>query len=293
MKFKDIKEGEKMRFSQRMGLKPIKVDIQKDGMNEELRIGLWNIFYKFIGGVKSPNDVLIYSDYRDLILAIWSDFLKYPLDKMRFYYSDNIAVIRDWFFNCEWYSVYDFLEFIIDQPSALDRAQFIKECNKVLERENSAYRFIGDKIAPIIDQNEISEIEEGLLNAQKNKFEGVYTHLKASLSMLTDRKKPDYRNSIKESISAVESLVKLISSDKKGDLNRAIRKLEEKIYIHPALKEAFIKLYGYTSDEGGIRHAMLESNNISFEDAKYMLVSCSAFINYLIAKLDKAGELLD
>ncbi|HHW57999.1 MAG TPA: hypothetical protein GXX15_10125 [Clostridia bacterium] len=95
--------------------------------------------------------------------------------------------------------------------------------------------------------------------------------------MLTDRKKPDYRNSIKESISAVESLVKLISSDKKGDLNRAIRKLEEKIYIHPALKEAFIKLYGYTSDEGGIRHAMLESNNISFEDAKYMLVSCSAF----------------
>ena len=85
--------------------------------------------------------------------------------------------------------MYDFLEFIIDQPSVLDRAQFIKECNKVLERENSAYRFIGDKIAPIIDQKEISEIEEGLLNTQKNKFEGVHTHLKVSLSMLTDKEK--------------------------------------------------------------------------------------------------------
>ena len=54
--------------------------------------------------------------------------------------------------------------------------------------------------------------------------------------------------------------------------------------MHKALKEAFCKLYGYASDEGGIRHAegMFESN-VSFEDAKYFLVSCCAFVNYLIS----------
>lgn len=33
---------------------------------------------------------------------------------------------------------------------------------------------------------------------------------------------------------------------------------------------------------------MIESNNCEFEDAKYMLVSCSAFINYLKVKSSKA-----
>ena len=48
-------------------------------------------------------------------------------------------------------------------------------------------------------------------------------------------------------------------------------------------------IYGYTSDEDGIRHSMLELPKINFEDAKYMLVSCSAFINYLKSKASKAG----
>ena len=65
--------------------------------------------------------------------------------------------------------------------------------------------------------------------------------------------------------------------------------IEDSIGLHPALKRGFLAIYGYTSDEGGIRHAMLEETNIAFEDAKYMLVSCSTFINYLIVKASKVG----
>jgi hypothetical protein len=61
------------------------------------------------------------------------------------------------------------------------------------------------------------------------------------------------------------------------------------VELHPALKESFNKLYGYTSDADGIRHAMLEESSLSSEDAKYMLVACSGFINYLIVKAQKAG----
>ena len=46
-----------------------------------------------------------------------------------------------------------------------------------------------------------------------------------------------------------------------------------------------MKLYGYTSDEGGIRHAMLDEPNLTSADARYFLLSCTSFVNYLKAQL--------
>lgn len=48
----------------------------------------------------------------------------------------------------------------------------------------------------------------------------------------------------------------------------------------------FNNLYGYTSDESGIRHGGINFIDSPAEDARYMLVSCSAFINYLIEKYE-------
>ena len=53
----------------------------------------------------------------------------------------------------------------------------------------------------------------------------------------------------------------------------------------PSPKGAFDKLYGYTSDADGIRHALLEEDKVTFEQAKFMLVVCSAFTNYVIGTL--------
>jgi hypothetical protein len=55
------------------------------------------------------------------------------------------------------------------------------------------------------------------------------------------------------------------------------------------LEKGFKQLYGYTSNSDGIRHALMEDHSCDFEDAKYMIVSSSAFINYLIVKADKSG----
>ena len=60
------------------------------------------------------------------------------------------------------------------------------------------------------------------------------------------------------------------------------------VKIHPALKGAFSKLYGYTSDASGVRHAgELGGKDSTFEEAKFMLVSCCAFVNYLTGLLAK------
>ena len=70
-------------------------------------------------------------------------------------------------------------------------------------------------------------------------------------------------------------------------MSQAIKLLKEKHNAHPALLDSFEKLYGYTSDGDGIRHALTEDGKeVDFNDAKFMLVTCSAFINYLIGKLE-------
>ena len=101
---------------------------------------------------------------------------------------------------------------------------------------------------------------------------------------MSDRNTPDYRNSIKESISAVESLVALETNSEKGTLGQLLKLLEDQIQLHPALKNAFSNLYGYTSDANGIRHALLDVATLRFEDAKFFLVVCTAFITFVLAK---------
>jgi len=148
----------------------------------------------------------------------------------------------------------------------------------------SAFRLVGANITQITSEEEISEIEEAL----GHPLQGVRTHLKEALKLLSDKKNPNYRNSIKESISAVETICKLITGNKKTDLGKALKEVAPKIGLHGALKQAFNNLYGYTSDAEGIRHALMDEPNLGFEDAKFMLVSCSAFVNYLTSKAEKA-----
>lgn len=108
------------------------------------------------------------------------------------------------------------------------------------------------------------------------------------MNLLYDRDNPDFENSIKEAITAVEAICQIITNNK-ATLSAALKQLSKNgVNIHPALQSAFEKLYAFTSDAGGIRHADgLRSTKATFEEAKYMLVTCSAFVNYLIALFEK------
>ena len=159
--------------------------------------------------------------------------------------------------------------------------------NSVFEQEYVGYRFVDGRIVPITDENEIKSIED----ACSGEFEGTRAHIKKAVGFIADREHKDYKNCIKESISAVESICSIIVEDENATLGKAIKQLKDNgLTIHPALEKAFLNLYGYTSDEGGIRHSegMFESD-VTFEEAKFMLVSCSAFVNYLIANYGKVG----
>lgn len=279
-----------MRFSERIGKKDKKVDIQIDSIDLELRNGLWNVFSIIINQPMNEYAVLERSPFKGLIESIYIHFLKEPVDEIPYAVSEVIKELRSRFFNWDYLNVYDFIDFIgRTEDEAFDPEEFRATCDIILKRELSAYRFVSGQLAPITSEIEIHEIEEAIESSANQNFNGVRIHLESALTKLSDKTKPDYRNSIKESISAVESICQEITNDKNAELGKTIKKLRTIIPIHGALEQGFIKLYGWTSDSDGIRHAMMEDDNLDQEDALFMLVSCSAFINYLIAKATKLG----
>lgn len=175
---------------------------------------------------------------------------------------------------------------------SVDANSFRQECNAVLEWNSSGYRFVGNEIAPITNEMEIAAVEEAMNTTVKHALAGANEHLKAAVEKLSDKKNPDHRNSVKESISAVESVCKIISKRSNASLPDAIKALRDKgIALHPALEQGIGRIYAYTSDADGIRHAMTNQSTCDFDEAKYMVVSCSAFVNYMIGKAGKAGLL--
>jgi len=265
------------RFSQRKGFKPVSETMQIDGMNSELRNSLWNVLDVYI----FQTDGFLHVQYGkpkvdEFCSDIWFHFFKKPVDTIPRYSGEKIEAIRKFYFSCEWYEVYDFIEYIIRNY------KMTKLFNAVLERELSGYRIISGKVVDITHEQEVEMLEEAL---RETKYEGVTAHIKRSLELLSDRKNPDYRNSIKESISAVESMSKIISNNSKATLGDALNILEKNNRLHPALKKGFSNIYGYASDEDGVRHAMLEKPNITAADAKFFLLSCTSFVNYLKSKL--------
>lgn len=279
-------------FSQRKGLKPVKSVIQVDSMDSELRNGLWDIFHLY-GWPESHEiyRITVSPEAYNLSISLWHGHLKEPIDTMyRRSKSEVLSILRKRFFDGEWYDVYDFIEFVASNYPGSDSMvqSFMEACNSVMERELSAYRFVGGKITEITSEEEVNEIEEAL--GSTSSLRPVAAHMKRALDLLADRNSPDYRNSIKESMSAVEAMCNLVAGSSSATLGQALSELDKNktVDMHPALRGAFQKLYGYTSDADSIRHALLEESNLDFEDAKFMLVSCSAFVNYLKAKAAKA-----
>jgi hypothetical protein len=262
-------------------------------MDEDLRSSLWSVVYVCFwekakneyGERIEPLSLVRDSSVGNLAVGLWFHYFKRPVDAIPEYWEEFLKSLREYFFRAEWFEAYDFVEFIATQGSDADKKQFAHLCNICLERENSAYRFVGGQLTEITSEAEIAEVEVAI--DAGSRFPGVKQHLESALSLMSDRKAPDYRNSIKESISAVESLAKHIAKDPSATLGSVLKELERSKALHPALKNAFSSLYGYTSDAQGIRHALMDEGSLSKADARFMLLCCSTFVNYVLDSVAK------
>lgn len=257
---------------------------QLESMDDTLKTRIWNAFYGKEFNIYDTHDFRNCLTNVEKMMDKMGVVYEYPID--RIYKSKNANAFRIYLLNSDkWYLMCDFIEKYIDLIiKETYHNEMIIIFNKILEEEVSGYRIINGLITPIIGESEIQAIDE----ATKTKYNAVNIHIGKALSLFADRKTPDYENTIKESINAIESLCKIITEDDSATLSKALDKLSVcGIKLHRSFKTAIGALYGYTSDENGIRHAGIDFKGATSEDAKYMLVSCSAFVNYLIEKWEK------
>jgi hypothetical protein len=275
-----------MSFSERQGLTPVRQVLQVDSMDQALRNRLWNTLNPSFPRIKDGYKFTHYDNAPLLQFCqrLWHNYLKLPTDTIPEWPSDAIKQIRAYFFSSEWYEVYNLIEFVVEGSGSTSIAP---QFNSILAAELSAYRFIDGKLVPISSELANQAIERAIAQTS-DQYSPTSEHLKHAVTLLARKPNPDYRNSIKESISAVEAICALITGDPKATLGDALKVIGAQAPLHGALRSAFEKLYGYTSDAEGIRHALLEDPTLEQEDAVFMLVACSAFVSYVIAKQARA-----
>ena len=112
--------------------------------------------------------------------------------------------------------------------------------------------------------------------------EGAKTHLREAARHINAQ---SYADGVRESIHAVESVARTIDPKASGTLGPALTSLEKAgVLKHSVFKDALNKLYGYTNDEEGIRHPLLDEGaaDVDLDDAVFMFSACAAFSAYLL-----------
>ena len=112
--------------------------------------------------------------------------------------------------------------------------------------------------------------------------EGAKVHLREAAENITAQR---YADSVRESIHAVESVVRTIDPRANAKLGSALTSLEKAgVLKHGLFKKALEKLYGYTNSEEGIRHPLLDEGaaDVDLDDAVFMFSTCAAFSAYLL-----------
>lgn len=277
------------RFSQRIGAVPAPSAIQLESMSDELRNSIWN----FLVSLFDDGD----SGWWAVAEHSTQFFFKLPIDELPTYNLRRRDWIKERIYKLPWHGVYDYSEFISENYEQIRPGKGIRRdrihavFNRIFMEEMSGYRFLAGELVPVSGAEEVKAIEDALQTTSKSGLKGAHVHITTALQLLAKKPQPDYRNSIKESISAVEALAKQLGTSNSQGLSGALTELGKKISIPGGLRAGLLSLYGYTSEESGIRHAMLDAPNVGYDEAKYMAVACSAFINFLAAKADAAGLL--
>ena len=277
----------KLTFAQAEGIEPLPTQLALKRLSPQLRAMLWNIVYRsmlesrqhhdWTTGVRgsylrSPWEELLYRKhvFRDHRMA----------DEFENSFEELSTELKTTFTDGSYVEVFDLLQWFLRQRPAPIRAEFIRAA---LESSRAAYRLLDDDqtIVPISDQAERKNLERAFADLAAAEFQGARAHLKKAAEHLTAGEPAD---SIRESGHAVESVARSLTGA--NSLGDALAELQKKTYVHPALKKGFAAIYGFTSDEQGIRHPLLDNGdaNVDETDAIFMIGACAAFVSYLVNK---------
>lgn len=156
------------------------------------------------------------------------------------------------------------------------------EIRHALSISRAAYRLVDDcLIVPAALGEEVESLEIAFDQLEDGGLAGARVHLANAATLLTKGRAAD---SIRESVQAIEAVARSITGT--GTFAEAMKLLKKSRHLHPALEKGFEKIYAYSSDEQGLRHPLLDTDQAKVDlfDAQFMLGACAAFISLMLNK---------
>ena len=275
-------------FSQAQGYEPLPQALQLEELSERSRVALWNVIYE-VSDVSVQYEKLFSQGMDSVLHAMHTDFFWQPLNSWHGSY-DMLTSLQPFLMSKPLNKVFDLLTFIMRHRQAPKR--LINHIAETFERHQLAY--LVDKtppatIYPIGIHEEGRAIVDALSQLRSAGYSAAHGHLQQSVGHINQQ---DWAGSVRESINAVESVARQIAPDAKT-LGEALKLLQRRgLLKHTALQNGFSNLYGYTNDEQGIRHPLLDkpAADVGQDEALFMFGACASFASYLSRKQTALSE---
>ena len=282
-------------FSQREGYEPLPEPMRLEFLSDDLRRELCNVLHLLLIEEKAMRK-------RDKIWAsanILSEYNKKPKDE----YSaldkdeDEDSVLVEHYGLYSRILLYDPCNRVLDIIEIIANIGANSQLNNMFkslfEQHLAAYYLDLSRqphmFYPRCNKEQGDAAIKAIYTIQENGMNASASYLRKSAAHINAQQ---YGASIADSIHAVESVARSI--DKTAlSLDQALDNLEKQgLQIIPALKGEFTKLYGYTSDEQGIRHAVIDKDSpeIGLDEAMFMFGACASFAAYLVSKHQKLNS---
>jgi len=283
----EIARRKGLTFAQAEGAEPLPTQLKRTEISRQLRAALWAYIYGELQDTAERDTWTYVGDpWRTVLKNVHVYLFHAPADEFDTRFKDAAEAVKAVFMQGDYVLIYGWLQDVLRSRAIPD---FDRRIDAILKYCRSAYRVVApDVIAPVGSDQEAETVGKALSDLNSAGLTGSREHLKAAAAELSAG---HFADSVRESIQAVESVVRVLETD--GDFSKALAKLEAKTNMHGALKKGFLAIYGFTSDEQGIRHALLDKGapDVDEADALFMIGACSAFVSYLINKARLTGLL--
>jgi len=271
-------------FSKRYNLRPTPQGLIQEDVPESARIGLLYLLEQFITPYFDDISVIrgFYAAKR-MARSSRDNILK----KTK---AERIRTIEAWLTTSKWWDFLDICELISAAVMKIRRGEFSRKLNSLFREENIGYEMQEGKIERIGTEFTDEQLKNARRLLKDQKFEGADEHFEKAIKALNTRPNTDVENCIKDAVSAIESVGRIIVKNDKALLSDIIKDMAKKGTIPKPLDQAIQKVYAYRGNEPGVAHGAVQASKVTVDEAEFVLAMSAAIIIYLVKKRSKLEQ---
>ena len=160
---------------------------------------------------------------------------------------------------------------------------YLKDMVDIFENNGAAYRLNIEsypyRFAPVVSGLQAELLTDSYRSLRDAQMGSSLVHLNKANEFFIEKR---YADSVKESVHAVESVVQ--TRHRAPTFSKSLEKMKNDGRLnHPALQTALKTLYGWASNEEGVRHSLItqSEDSITEQDALLILGLCASLAAYL------------